>query len=80
MCIDVFDSASALELSPEILTLIPGTPVFMYVHPYVCMHPLYVVYVCIYIYIYIYTHTHTHTHMHKYVYVRTTFVYMYVCM
>jgi len=25
---DVFDSASALELNPELVTLTPGTPVF----------------------------------------------------
>jgi hypothetical protein len=31
---DVFDSASALELNPEILTLTPGAPVYIHVYCY----------------------------------------------
>ena len=43
---DIFDSESALELNPKIVTLTPGTPcIYVYICVCVC--------VCVYIYIYI---------------------------
>jgi len=61
---DVFDSESALQLNPEVVTLTSGTP-YIYTHTHT--------------HIYICTHTHTHTYIHIYTHTHTHWLNMKSC-